>query len=177
MLIAMAGLPGTGKSTLAQRMANELPAVILNKDTIRAALFPPELVEYSTGQDDFCMSILFQVASYILRKDPGRHVIVDGRTFSRRYQVLALQDLATQLKTELKIIECVCSDATARQRLAVATDAEAQHPADNRNYALYLSIKARFEPIELPRLVVNTDNDLAQCLSTSIAYIREEMVE
>src|SRR5947209_2269421 len=46
MLIAMAGLPGTGKSTLARQMARALSGVVLDKDVIRAALFPPALVEY-----------------------------------------------------------------------------------------------------------------------------------
>ena len=40
VLIAMAGLPGCGKTALAQRLAERLKAVVLDKDTIRAALFP-----------------------------------------------------------------------------------------------------------------------------------------
>ena len=63
------------------------------------------------------MSIMFQVASYIIRNGPSRHVILDGRTFSHRYQVAALEQLAEVLNVPLKIIECVCSDETARQRL------------------------------------------------------------
>src|SRR5690242_18237303 len=41
MLIAMAGLPGTGKSAIAARLAAELDAVALSKDDVRGALFPP----------------------------------------------------------------------------------------------------------------------------------------
>ncbi len=36
MIIAMAGLPGSGKSTLARQLAEKLPAILLNKDDIRA---------------------------------------------------------------------------------------------------------------------------------------------
>jgi predicted kinase len=64
MLIAMAGLPGTGKSTLAHHLAHALAAIVLDKDVIRAALFPPAWVEYSTEQDDFCMSVMFRVSAY-----------------------------------------------------------------------------------------------------------------
>jgi predicted kinase len=60
MLIVMAGLPGTGKSTLAQQMAHALSGTVLDKDTSRAVFFPPALLEYTTEQDDFCMSIVFQ---------------------------------------------------------------------------------------------------------------------
>src|SRR5262245_27920071 len=45
MLIMMAGLQGSGKSTLARHLADALPGIVLNKDTIRAALFPPALLE------------------------------------------------------------------------------------------------------------------------------------
>src|SRR5579862_3027959 len=109
MLIAMAGLPATGKSALARPLADACAGIILDKDAIRAALFPADLIEYSTGQDDFCMSIMFQVASYVLRHGPSRHVILDGRTFSRRYQVAALEQLAEELMVPLKIIVCICS--------------------------------------------------------------------
>jgi predicted kinase len=172
MLIAMAGLPGTGKSALARRLAVALPGIVLNKDTIRAALFPRPYIEYSTEQDDFCVSIMLQVAGYLLRKDPHRYVILDGRTFSRRYQVDALDQAAAQLGVPLKIIECVCAAETARQRLQRAA-ARARHPAANRDYRLYLAVKARSEPIREPKLVVNTDDDLARCLAQCIAYIRE----
>ena len=171
MLIAMAGLPGTGKSTLAQNLADACSGIVLNKDVIRAALFPIALIEYSTRQDDFCMSILFQVASYMLRNDPSLYVILDGRTFSRKYQVAALDELAEELKTPLKIIECICSDETVRKRLEEKVTMGAKHLAGNRDYQLYLTIKARFEPICEPKLVVNTDDDLAHCLASCLAYV------
>jgi predicted kinase len=117
------------------------------------------------------MSILFQVASYMLRNDPSLYVILDGRTFSRKYQVAALDQLAEEFKTPLKIIECTCSGETVQKRLADKVTMGAKHLAGNRDYHLYLTIKARFEPIREPKLVVNTDDDLAHCLATCLAYV------
>jgi predicted kinase len=173
MLIAMAGLPGTGKSTLAHHMAHALAAIVLDKDVIRAALFPPAWVEYTTEQDDFCMSVMFQVSAYVLRKDPHQYVILDGRTFSRHYQVMALKRFAEELQTPLRIIECVCSDETARQRLEKAASGKERHLAKNRDYTLYLEMKAHFEPINEPKLVVNTDEDLARCLDMCLPYVKK----
>ena len=176
MLIVMAGLPGTGKSAVARGLAQALPAVILDKDSVRAALFPPDLIEYATHQDDFCMNVMLQVAEYILRKEPTRAVILDGRTFSRRYQLDAVAELATNLGQRLAIIECVCSDATARQRLEQDV-AQGLHVADNRYFALYLAIKARFELIERPKLVINTEQNLSECVTTSMAYLENIFTE
>lgn len=174
MLVAMAGLPGTGKSTLARHLAEACGGVVIDKDVVRAALFPAALIEYSTRQDDFCMSIVLQVASYMLHNDPHLLVILDGRTFSRGYQVAALDLFAEELKVPLKIIECICSDETARQRLSSKRAMNMAHPAANRDYQLYLSIKARFMPIREPKLVVKTDNDLARCLTQCLTYLSDD---
>jgi predicted kinase len=66
ILVVMMGLPGSGKSALARRIAPVLPAVILDKDAVRAALFPPAEIEYSLQQDDFCVEIMLQTAAYLL---------------------------------------------------------------------------------------------------------------
>jgi adenylylsulfate kinase len=83
----MAGLPGSGKSALSRALVAELGGTVLNKDEIRAALFSPSDIEYSTEQDDFCMGIMLKVAGYLFRKDPSRRIFLDGRTFSRTYQL------------------------------------------------------------------------------------------
>ena len=115
MLIAMAGLPGTGKSTLAAALAEALPAVVLDKDKLRAGIIPAEKIEYSRAQDDYIFELLLKAAEYNLNR--GRHVILDGRTFTRRYQVERIVLFAADLKTDLKIIECVCPEELALARL------------------------------------------------------------
>jgi predicted kinase len=69
MIVIMAGLPGTGKSTVARSLAQRLPAAVLDKDIIRAALFSAAHVEYSSEQDDFCQEIMVQTASYLLGEE------------------------------------------------------------------------------------------------------------
>jgi predicted kinase len=170
MLIAMAGLPGTGKSSIARVLAAEMGAVILNKDSIRAALFPPTEIAYSTEQDDFCVSIMLQVAGYLFGKNAHKVVILDGRPFAKRYQRAELARFAEAHGIPLRIIECVCSDETARTRLE-RDIAAAAHLAGNRDYALYQAVKAGFEQIEEPRLVVNTDQDFATCVAECLAYL------
>jgi len=170
LLIAMMGLPGCGKTALARQIAAALPAIILDKDTIRAALFPPAEIEYSAQQDDFCLTVMQQTAAYLL--DKGRMVIIDGRPFSKRYQVDDLVDFCHKGRYPLKAIECVCSDENARQRLD-ADVAGHRHLAGNRTFAMYLATKVKAEAITIPHLVVNTDRPLDVCVTTCLHYIRE----
>jgi adenylylsulfate kinase len=176
MIVIMAGLPGTGKSAVCGQLAVTLPAVVLDKDRVREALFPAGLIEYSTRQDDFCMDVMLETATYLLSNSSVQRIIVDGRTFSQEYQINRVKVFTEQLGMPLAIIECVCSDETARRRLT-ADAAVGRHLARNRDVALYQAIKTRFQPIREPKLVVNTDNDLSNCVEQCLSYLRPKLVQ
>jgi predicted kinase len=167
MLILMAGLLGSGKSTLSRALAAELGGTVLDKDEIRATLFSPADIEHSTEQDDFCMGIMLKVGGYLFRRDPARHIFLDGRTFSRTYQLQRATGFAEALSQPWRILECVCSEKTARRRL----ENDSAHLAANRNFELYLKVKARFEEISLPKTIVDTEQSLVACVRIAKAAL------
>jgi predicted kinase len=168
MIIAMAGLPGAGKTSLARELARKTGGAILNKDGIRWAVFSAKDIEFSIKQDDFVMELMLQAAQYILQKTPDRNVFFDGRTFSRRYQIDRVLAFASELHQPWKIIECTCSVGSARNRLEAGNES---HPARNRNFALYEAVKAHYEPITYPKTIVDTDHALEQCIKQAEAAI------
>ena len=170
MIVLMAGLPGTGKSALASTLSEHLSGSVLSKDAIRHALFAPRNVEYTTEQDDFVMGIMLQAAERILQEHPERYVFLDGRTFSRRYQVERVIAAAEDWGQSWKIVECLCSDETARARLETQASI-GEHPAGNRSFTLYLEIKQRFEPITQPKIVIDTDEPLDWCVERALAAL------
>jgi len=168
MIILMAGLPGTGKSTLARELARLTHGTVLGKDEIRAALFPAEAIEYSAQQDDFVMEITLQTAGYLLQRNPERKIFLDGRPFSRRYQIERVEQFASELRQPIRVLECVCSEETARLRLE---SPDPSHPAHNRTFDLYLEVKARFEPITHKKTIISTDHLLEDCVQHALAAI------
>ena len=162
MIVLMAGLPGSGKSTLCRELAVVTSGLVLSKDEIRAALFPSSSVEYSSEQDDFCMRVMLDAAAYTLKKDPQRIVFLDGRTFSRRYQLDQVVATAAELGQPWRILECVCSEQTARKRIK---EQSGSHPAKDRDYELYLRLKERFQEITLPKTVMDTEQPLQACVA------------
>ena len=171
MIVLMAGLPGTGKTTLARELATRSSGRVLSKDEIRHAIFSSEEIEYSSRQDDFCMQIMLDAAAYLLDKDPGRFIFLDGRPFSRRYQIENVLTRAASLHQPWRILECVCPEATVKSRIEQQSAVSA-HPAGNRNYQLYLEVKASFEAITRPKAVIDTDQPMEVCIAQALAALR-----
>jgi predicted kinase len=145
--VIMAGLPGTGKSTLSRNLADQLNGIVLDKDLVRDALFGENWTEYSRHA----------------------YIFIDGRTFSLRAQIDRVADYAANLGCRVKLLHLVCSDGTARHRLAL------DHVAKNRDFALYLKVKASFEPIVREHLKLNTDGGLGEAIvRQSARFLRSD---
>jgi predicted kinase len=167
--VLFAGLPGTGKSTLARAMAERLGAAVLDKDRVRSALFPGALTDYSAEQDQLCMRAMLEAAAYLTERRRVDYIFFDGRTFSTRAQMEEVLLAAARVGARWRILHVTCTDAVAEQRLARNDPA---HPARNRDPELYRSIKQRFEPILQPNLQVDTTLGIEGELAAVESYLK-----
>ena len=111
LLIEFGGLPGTGKSTLAGRLATDTKAVWLRIDEIEAAMRRNALTAEQTGIAAY--SVAHDVAANHLRR--GLTVIADAVN-----PVAEARDgwraLAVAVGAEHVVIETVCSDGAEHRR-------------------------------------------------------------
>ena len=167
--VLMAGLPGTGKSTLANALAQGLNGVVLSKDTVRAVLFPGPLTDYSREQDDLCFEMVLQAANYLATRGRAAFLFLDGRTFSHRAQIDEAIGAAESSGSRWKILYTVCPDAIAEARIIQDT---ANHPAANRTVEMYREVKARFEPISRSHEEIDASQPLEICVQRAMKYLR-----
>jgi predicted kinase len=169
--VLFAGLPGTGKSTLARAMAERLGAAVLDKDLVRGVLFPGELTDYSAEQDQLCVRAMLEAAAYLTERRSLEYVFLDGRTFSRQAQIEEVLLAAKQAGARWRIVHVTCADSVAKERLA---HNDLNHPAKNRDQALYQRIKQSFEPILHATLEVDTTLGIDGQLAKVEGYLRAQ---
>ena len=169
--VLLAGLPGTGKSTLARVLTERLNAAILDKDKVRAALFPGRLTDYTLDQDELTMRAMEQAAAYLTQRQRVDYILFDGRTFSLRQQMDDVLLAAERVGAPWRVLHLVCADTVAEERLLRS---DLDHPAKNRGPELYRSIQQRFEPIVRPSLQVDTTLGVEGQLARVERYLKGE---
>jgi predicted kinase len=169
--VLLAGLPGTGKSTLARTVAARLGEAILDKDEVREALFPGAMTDYTREQDDLCVRAMLEAARYLTERGRVEFIFIDGRTFSNHAQIDEVVAAAKQARAQWRILHVTCSDAVAEERLSRP---DPENPAKNRDVALYRRVKESFEPIAYPKLDVDTTEGVEEVVSEVCRWLKVE---
>jgi predicted kinase len=108
-LIVFCGLPGTGKSTLAEATGKELGIPVFAKDWLEATLvrsgLKPVTEERSLGSAGYELLTVLAERQFVL----GQSVILDSVAGSRTIRNTWRQ-LAEQYHADWHVMECICSD-------------------------------------------------------------------
>ncbi len=140
LLIALIGLPGAGKTALATFLASRFQVRVVNRDSIRAAMFPECAYSLPEKRAAFqALMLAIEVNSAL-----GESTIVDGMTFSRRSDLEKVSALAGRYGLTMTPIWLDIDPELARQRIA-ADIASGQNAPLDRVPELVDSVLERFE--------------------------------
>jgi predicted kinase len=166
-LILLSGLPGSGKTVLAESLSRALSIPIFSIDPIEAAMWRAGLPKTQTGV------AAYEVAQALADEHLGlRHSVIVDAVNPVEAPRTVWRNLAAKHRVNLKIIECVCSDETMhRQRIEGRVRSVAG--THEITWASLLKRRAEYEPWSDPRLVLDTSRTSpAQLLTQALNYTR-----
>jgi predicted kinase len=164
VLMAVSGLPGTGKSHLAQALREKLPLVVLESDALRKTLFPHP--DYRSGESAHLFCVINRLTGHLLGQ--GISVLLDATNLTenvrRRYY-----RLAERWGVPFYLILVEAPPDLVRQRLRERQGRpECRSDAD---WAVYQRMKAGSEPVRQGHLVVDTSEDIRPFIARLVREI------
>jgi Predicted kinase len=137
VLVAVSGVPGVGKSTVAELVAERVGAWRLRSDEIRKELF--DQPTYTDHETRTVYETLCDRAR--TRLSGGRSVVLDA-TFADREHRQAVAELGTVEGVTVRLVRVVCEQSVLEERI---TRREGISDAD---LSVSREIRATFDPVE-----------------------------
>ena len=163
-LIALCGLPGTGKSHFAAALARRIPCLVLGSDRLRKILAPQPL--YTREEH----ARVFRAAHALLEMvlGQGYRVIFDATNLTERARE-PLHDIAARVGAPLVLVQFDAPPALVRQRLARRSRGEVDDTWSDADWRIYCRLYPGQEPVSGPHFDVDS--------SRSIEPVLEEVVK
>lgn len=165
VLLLLSGLPGTGKSFLARRLAEALPFVIIESDVVRKILFPQPL--YTAQESRWVHRTCHALMAKLLKR--GVRVIYDATNLIEYHRELVYR-IAQKAGARLVIVKTVAREEVAQERLR-ARQEEARELSD-ADWRVYRRMASRQEQVSHPHLVIDTSEDLEEAVAKVLRFIR-----
>lgn len=162
MITVILGLPGAGKSYLAEKVAKELNALYVNSDKIRKEGMVQ--VDYSEMAKISMYEEMFSSVKDATTK--GQHVVLDA-TFYRKPLRERIMTTAKAANVPIYFIEVIASLKVIQERL------KKQRKYSDVDVKLYQQVKEQFEPLEIPHLTLRSDRlSITEMLRQVNEYIK-----
>lgn len=155
------GLPGSGKSFFASRLATRINAEYINSDQVRKELLA--MGRYSFEDKLRIYQHMAERAAALISQ--GKDVVVDATFYHHSMRELFME-AALQDQCPVRFIVIVASEALVRERLSrPRTDSEA-------DLGVYQTMKAQFEDFTQPHLRLQSEEDNIQpMLAAAVDYL------
>lgn len=171
VLVVFAGLPGTGKTSLARTVARELRAAYFDKDTIKDCVMALAREAKLEQGYDLAGPLSYELLGVLARDNLtlGLPVVLDSPAGYRVFRE-KIEQVARAAGARLKLIECICTDERLlRER--VEQRGQDLPPYRSQDWETYQHSRAQFERITGQRLVVDTAETLALNVRKVLNYI------
>lgn len=141
LILLFCGLPGVGKTILANELAPLIDAVVLSTDKIRKELISNPT--YTKEEKELIYDIMLLVARY-LHNEAGVNCILDATFNTEESRNTARRKLAANISPDqIYIVECICPEDIVISRLKAR-----KGDYSDADIGIYKKMKKMYEPVK-----------------------------
>ena len=172
----MVGVPGSGKTFLAKNLSEKFNCEILNRDLIRSSIFPKKYIDHSKSQNNIAFDTLFKVLKQLIPNNQPEYIIVDGKPFSKNYEIEEFKNNIDKLSAKLIIIHVIAPIDIISLRLQ--NDLKNKYPLyrnPNKNSKIYNAqlMVGEFDKIKFPHIIIDTSSSVKEVTKNCFNKIKE----
>jgi len=171
LIILFSGLPGVGKTRLANELAPLINAVVLSTDKIRKEIISNPT--YSDEEKELIYNVMLLMARYLHNKG-GISCILDAAFTTEKSRKNARKKLPNVSPGQIYIIECICPEDITISRLKARKGDYSDADID-----VYRKMKELYEPVKdkQRRIVADTSLDPKANAEKIMARILEKKID
>ena len=161
MVVIVFGLPGSGKSYFAERLAKLIKADYINSDRVRKEMFKKRT--YSKAEKQSVYDEMLATMKDAVDQD--RNVVLDATFHTKETRTPFVKEMKS--KGGIYFIEVTANEELIRERLKKA------RPYSEADFKIYQIISSDNEPLKEPHLVLqSTNNNIGEMLQKAYDYLK-----
>ena len=150
-LVVVCGLPGVGKTTVAERIADHVDGRIRRTDVIRKELFDDP--EYTDAETEAVYTELLDRARDDI--DAGDAVVLDATFADSRFRTAA-RETAAEAAAGFDLVEVACDEGVVERRI------ERRDGISDADFEIHLRFKQLFDEVATDHVVVDNSRTQAE---------------
>jgi predicted kinase len=151
-LFVVCGLPGVGKTTVSETIAERTDGRLLRTDVVRKDLYDDP--EYTPEETERVYAELLDRAERHLAD--GRTVVVDGTFRSRPFRERAV-DRARDVGVNLRFVKVECEEGTVRERIR-----RRNGDHSDADFEIHQLFRETYDPLSVDHATVDNSGDRAR---------------
>jgi predicted kinase len=153
LIVLFCGLPGVGKTSLANELAPLINAIVLSTDKIRKEVISKPT--YTKEEKRLIYDVMLLVARY-LHDAAGINCILDATFNTEKSRRTAIEKLVNVSSDQIYIVECICPEDVVISRLKARKGDYSDADID-----IYRKMKQLYEPVKKmeKHIVIDTSQD------------------
>ncbi|PKB78552.1 MAG: hypothetical protein BZY88_17845 [SAR202 cluster bacterium Io17-Chloro-G9] len=166
VLVALCGLPGTGKSHFARELLKKVALVVLETDRLRKVLVPKP--KYTRGEH----ARVFRVCHLLIEEylTQGQRVLFDATNLTEQARG-PLYQIADRLGCSLALVGFTAPRDLVKQRLSQRVPGRNHGDFSDATWQIHCRMRPFEEAIQRPHIMVDTSQDISQALDQVLAMI------